>query len=121
MPDSDKKINTTGVSVKKNLIDNNNDYKNPLFKPSEEFRVFWGNHLDPIWFKSKSIFSPFLFVLIFFTLLIFYFCGSLLFSSEELINLFQKDIESITQPEEETETTTTEENTNNTEQEAVSE
>jgi|GEM_PF-3681263 len=56
------------------------------FTLSEEFKAFWGNSLDPKWFHSRQILSPFPLFITCLTLIIFYICSDLLFSPRELFN-----------------------------------
>ena len=68
--------------------DTSKDGKLPSFTPSEEFRAFWGNELDPTWFSTKRSVSPFLIVLLLLTFLTFYLCSDLLFTPSEIFDLF---------------------------------
>ncbi|MDX1917667.1 MAG: hypothetical protein SFT81_00785 [Candidatus Caenarcaniphilales bacterium] len=52
--------------------------------PSEEFKVFWGDNIDPIWFQGKRYFSPFMLIIALLILLSLYLCSTILFSPVEI-------------------------------------
>lgn len=56
--------------------------------PSEEFRVFWGNNVDPSWFEGKRPVSPFIIFISLLVILNIYLCSNLLFSPGEIQEIF---------------------------------
>lgn len=56
--------------------------------PSDEFRAFWGNNVDPSWFEGKKPMSPFLIFIGVLVILNLYLCTKLIFAPGEFQQLF---------------------------------
>lgn len=56
--------------------------------PSDEFRAFWGNNVDPSWFEGKKPMSPFLIFIGVLVVLNLYLCTKLIFAPGEFQQFF---------------------------------
>ncbi len=107
-PRSIKKSNAiVGASVTKPVSEPNNGaikktaetkiaaLKSSSLAPSDEFRTFWGNNVDPMWFEGRRFGSPFLLFIVILICLIFYLCSNLLFSPGEIQQIFSEPLTPI--------------------------
>ncbi|MDX1920748.1 MAG: hypothetical protein SFU25_08465 [Candidatus Caenarcaniphilales bacterium] len=87
--------NVAGSQVKRSY-ETKDGQKLSSIAPSDEFRAFWGNNVDPSWFEGKRPLSPFLIFIAVLIILNLYLCSRLIFAPGE----FQQMFTSMTSPEE---------------------
>ncbi len=69
-------------------LENKNNQATSFLGQSEEFKIFWGDHLEAHWFEKKTFISPFIIVLALTSFLTIYLSVRLLFSPGEFEQLF---------------------------------
>lgn len=87
-----KPVSEPSNTIKKNAEIKANINKNSSLAPSDEFRTFWGNNVDPMWFEGRRFGSPFILFIIILIFLIFYLCTNLLFSPGEIQQIFSEPV-----------------------------
>jgi hypothetical protein len=69
-------------------LETKNNQATSFLGQSEEFKIFWGDHLEAHWFEKKTFISPFIIVLALTSFLTIYLSIRLLFSPGEFEQLF---------------------------------